>query len=60
MCIRDRPEEALPQLEQMVCTEEMAAALDELRQLCGLMEQYGLDDRLRLDFSCLLYTSRCV
>lgn len=45
------PEEALPQLEQMVCTEEMAAALDELRQLCGLMEQYGLDDRLRLDFS---------
>ncbi len=45
------PAEALPELEQMVCTDAMAAALDELRQLCGLMEQYGLDERLRLDFS---------
>ena len=42
------PAEALPELEQMVCTDAMAAALDELRQLCGLMEQYGLDERLRL------------
>ena len=45
------PAEALPELEQMVCTEEMCTALDELRQLCDLMAQYGLDDRLRLDFS---------
>ena len=45
------PIEALPQLEQMVCTDAMAAALKELRQLWNLLEQYGLGDRLRLDFS---------
>ena len=41
------PEELLPQLEGMVRTERMAAALQELREICALLPQ----EHLRLDFS---------
>lgn len=41
------PEELLPQLEEMVREERMAAALQELREVCALVPR----DHLRLDFS---------
>ena len=47
----ERPAPALTALEPLVQNERMAAALAELRQLCALMEQRGLAEHLRLDFS---------
>ena len=43
------PDRVLPALEGMVRNPEMAAALEELRGVCGLMEDCR--DRVRLDFS---------
>ena len=45
------PAEVLPLLEQMDLPAVSAQALAELKALCGLLGQYGLGDRLRLDFS---------
>lgn len=45
------PAKALPVLEELAVTEGSRAALRELQELWGLLEQYGLGDRLRLDFS---------
>ena len=45
------PDQALPQLRQLAEGPRMESALQELEELCLLMEQYGLGDRLRLDFS---------
>ena len=45
------PAKALPVLEELAVTEGSREALRELQELWGLLEQYGLGDRLRLDFS---------
>ena len=47
-----RPSAALPALAGLTAGRPQAeAALGELRDLCALLGQYGLEDRLRLDFS---------
>lgn len=43
------PAQVLPLLEAMVVNEQMAEALDQLRQVCTAMERYR--ENLRLDFS---------
>lgn len=43
------PEEILPQLEEMVRSERMKLALDELKGVCGLLKE--VQEHLRLDFS---------
>ena len=47
----DRPAPALKELRPLVKNERMHTALRELEQLCALMEQRGLAENLRLDFS---------
>ena len=47
----DRPAPALAALEPLAENQRMAAALAELKELCALMEQRGLAEHLRLDFS---------
>ena len=48
----DRPSAALPALAGLTAGRPQAeAALGELRDLYALLGQYGLEDRLRLDFS---------
>ena len=45
------PEEILPRLEELAQGPQARAALEELRELCGLLESRGLLGNLRLDFS---------
>ena len=47
----DRPAPALAALEPLAENQRMATALRELKELCALMEQRGLAEHLRLDFS---------
>ncbi len=45
------PEEVLPRLEELASGERPAAALEELKGLCRIMERLGFSEGLRLDFS---------
>lgn len=45
------PEEVLPQLDDLAEGTRARAALDELAELCGVLECQGLLENLRLDFS---------
>lgn len=45
------PEEVLPQLEELAEGHRARAALEELAELCGVLECRGLLENLRLDFS---------
>ena len=47
----DRPAPALAALEPLAENQRMTTALRELKELCALMEQRGLAEHLRLDFS---------
>ena len=42
---------ALVELEKMAVGEKMKKAVDNLKELCGILSVYGLEDRLYLDFS---------
>ena len=43
--------DSLPQAEKLARGEKMLAAVEELKQLRDIMEEYGLGDRIHLDFS---------
>lgn len=45
------PSAVLPRLEELAANAPSQAALEELRQLCQLLETMGRTQRLRLDFS---------
>ena len=45
------PEEVLPQLSPLSRGQRMADALEELSQLCRLLDRRGLAEHIRLDFS---------
>ena len=47
------PAKALAVLEELAATEQSREALEELKELCALLEQCGLGEQIRLDFSII-------